>query len=255
MLTNTVTKTTIKLTCACALLIGLSACNTLNRLSDVGGEPKLSQIENPAAITGYKPIIQPMPRPVPDSEQAANSLWRAGSRAFFKDQRASDVGDILTVDISIDDTATLNNSTSRERDNAENAGLSSFLGLETQLAQVLPDAVNPANLVAGASTSKASGTGKISRNEKINLKVAATVIQILPNGNLVVAGRQETRVNYEVRELQVAGIVRPEDITSTNTIDFDQVAEARIAYGGRGHISDVQQPRYGQQIYDIVWPF
>jgi flagellar L-ring protein precursor FlgH len=77
----------------------------------------------------------------------------------------------------------------------------------------------------------------------------------LPNGNFVIAGRQEVRVNSELRELRIAGVIRPEDISSRNTIDYFKVAEARIAYGGRGTISRVQKPRYGQRLYEFVVPF
>ena len=134
-------------------------------------------------------------------------------------------------------------------------GLDSFLGYETQLDAVLPEAVSPGSLVDLDSNSSSQGTGSVNRDETINLRIAALVTQVLPNGNLVIAGRQEVRVNYEVRQLQVAGMIRPEDITSTNTVSYDQIAEARVSYGGRGHISDVQQPRYGQQLYDIIFPF
>jgi flagellar L-ring protein precursor FlgH len=232
----------------------LSGCNMLSRLSEVGSAPDLSKIENPAVYHGGQPVAVPMPQPVSLDHQA-NSLWRPGSRAFFKDQRASDVGDILTVVIDIDDSAALSNSSERERASGESAGLGAFLGFDQQLGQFLPDEIDNENLVDANSDSLSRGSGSIDREESINVEVAAMVTQVLPNGNLVIAGRQETRVNYELRQLQVTGIVRPEDITATNQVAFQQIAEARISYGGRGHISDVQQPRYGQQIYDILFPW
>ncbi|RMD62394.1 MAG: flagellar basal body L-ring protein FlgH [Alphaproteobacteria bacterium] len=240
---------------ALALLsLALSGCNALTRLSQVGEEPPLTRIENPAKLHDNQPVAMPMPPPVP-VERQANSLWRPGSRAFLKDQRASQVGDILTVVIDIKDEAKISNTTTRSRDNAENANASSFLGYEQSLGQILPEAVDPTSLIDLGSTSSSQGSGSINRDEDISLRIAALVTQVLPNGNLVIAGQQEVRVNFEVRHLQVAGIIRPEDITSGNTIKYDQIAEARIAYGGRGQITDVQQPRYGQQIYDILWPF
>ncbi len=234
--------------------LALSACNALTRMSEVGEEPPLTQIHNPAVLHGNKPIAMPMPPPVM-VERQPNSLWRPGSRAFLKDQRASEVGDIVTVVIVIDDKATISNTTSRSRTAGEDSSATSLLGYQDSLAALLPEAVNPLSLIDLDSTSSTLGAGSVKRDEKINLRVAAVVTQILPNGNLVLAGRQEMRVNFEVRELLVTGLIRPEDITSSNTISYDQIAEARISYGGRGHISDVQQPRYGQQIYDIIWPF
>ncbi|MEO3429440.1 flagellar basal body L-ring protein FlgH [Pelagibius sp. CAU 1746] len=234
--------------------LSLSACNLMNRLAAVGEEPKLSAIDSPAPLAAPQAVSLPMPAPLA-VERQPNSLWRPGSRAFLKDQRASNVGDILTVIIEIADNAAISNTTTRGRVNSENSSASAFLGYEASLGAILPEAVDPTNLVDLDSDSSSSGTGGVNRNESINLRVAALVTQVLPNGNLVLAGRQEVRVNYEKRELQVAGIIRPEDITSTNTIDYDQIAEARIAYGGQGQISDVQQPRYGQQVFDILWPF
>jgi flagellar L-ring protein precursor FlgH len=249
------TKTRLTKTATIAVLaLTLGACNALTRLSQVGQEPPLTAIQNPAALHGNQPIAMPMPPPVV-VERTPNSLWRPGSRAFLKDQRASEVGDILTVVIEIEDDASISNSTNRSRTAGEDASAASILGYEASLAQVLPTAIDPTSLIDLDSSSNTQGAGSVNRDESINLRVAVLDTQVLPNGNLVIAGRQEVRVNFEIRELQVAGLIRPEDITSTNSIGYDQIAEARIVYGGRGQITDVQQPRYGQQLYDIIWPF
>lgn len=234
--------------------LGLTACGSLDRLANVGKAPNLSAIENPTAQPGYKPVQMPMPAPKPMSYQA-NSLWRTGSRAFFKDQRAQQVGDILTVRVRITDKANIDNATERKRANSENFGLKGFFGQENKLNHWLPDGSNAAGLVDATSDSGSKGSGTVKRSEQLATDVAAIVTQVLPNGNLVVEGKQEVRVNFEVRELIVAGVVRPEDIEAGNQIDSSKIAEARIAYGGRGQITDVQQPRYGQQVLDIVLPF
>ncbi len=244
----------LRVLAAAVMVTALSGCNLFSRLSEVGSEPALTSIRNPATLHGNQPVQMPMPAPV-EAVHHPNSLWRPGSRAFFKDQRANQVGDILTVNIEIDDSASLNNSTTRSREAGEGAALSAFLSYKSLLSDIFPDAVDPDNLVNLDSDSNSSGTGAVQRQEDIKFELAAIVTQVLPNGNLVIGGRQEVRVNYEVRQIQVAGIVRPEDIRSDNTIPYDKVAEARIAYGGRGQLSDLQQPRYGQQIYDILWPF
>ena len=241
---------------AAALLTAsaLAGCSAVDRLANVGQAPALSGIQNPTQASSYRPVTLPMPRPEAVQHQA-NSLWRPGSRAFFKDQRAARVGDILTVDITISDEAKINNETSRSRASSEDANLTGFLGYEASLAKVLPEAVNPASLVSLGATGTNTGRGSVNRKEEIDLKVAAIVTQVLPNGNLVVRGSQEVRVNFEVRELTVTGVVRPEDISAVNVVNHTQMAEARISYGGRGQLTDVQQPRYGQQVYDIIFPF
>ena len=241
---------------ACILLAGsaLVGCNTLQRLSEVGTTPKISTIENPVHERGYRPVSMPMPNPV-TAHREPNSLWRPGARAFFKDLRASRVGDLVTVVIDIDDKGELENSSERRRDNLEGASAPALLGYEASLSRILPDAIRPDNLLEIESDSLSKGEAKIDREEEIELMLAAVVTQVLPNGNLVIHGRQETRVNYEVRELQIAGVIRPEDITNQNTISYEKIAEARLAYGGRGHMTDVQSPRYGQQIIDILFPF
>lgn len=236
------------------LAIALSGCNALSRLSSIGSEPPLTTIQNPVLQASYRPVSMPMPAPKP-VERNANSLWRTGARAFFKDQRAAAVGDILTVVVDLEDGATLNNKTTRARTSKEDAALGALLGYEAALDFILPEAVVNTDLVDANSEHAASGTGTISRDEDIELKIAAVISQVLPNGNLVLHGRQEIRINFEARELQIAGVIRPEDISSANTINYEQIAEARISYGGRGQLSDLQQPRYGQQVFDILFPF
>jgi flagellar L-ring protein FlgH len=181
----------------------------------------------------------------------SNSLWKTGSRNFFKDQRASNVGDILTVNIIIDDQASIDNTTTRSRSNSDDVNMNKMLGLET----LIPDSLTPGDLVNTTSATSSSGAGAVDRKESINLTVAAVVTQTLPNGNMVIQGKQEVRVNFEVREMTIMGVIRPEDISSTNTIEHTQIAEARISYGGRGQITDFQQPRYGSQLFDILFPF
>ena len=185
----------------------------------------------------------------------ANSLWRPGSSTFLRDQRAAQVGDLITILVEIQDAAQLQNRTQRSRNGAETMGVPNLLGLETQTRRLLPRGADPANLVNTNSAGTTDGNGTVRRNEQITLRLAATVTQSLPNGNMVVAGRQEVRVNNELRELSVQGIVRTQDIASDNTVRHDRLAEARIAYGGRGSLSDIQQPRLGQQLIDILSPF
>jgi flagellar L-ring protein precursor FlgH len=228
------------------------ACSSLDRFRLLGEQPPLSSIENPTAQPGYKPVQMPMPAPQP-AVYNPNSLWRSGSRAFFKDQRAHQVGDILTVTVNITDKANIENETQRSRKNTEDSGVDNFFG-KTKILPNLNTPV-PGRIFTGDSTSSSDGKGSVDRKEALQTNVAAVVTQVLPNGNLVVEGKQEIRVNFEIRELVVAGIVRPEDIQSDNTIDSTKIAEARIAYGGRGQITDVQQPRYGQQVLDVLLPF
>lgn len=232
----------------------LTACNTVDRLNEIGVAPKQTAIVNPTMSAGYQPVSMPMPVKT-EFPQQANSLWTGEKQGFFKDQRAKTVGDIMTIVIDIDDKGKMENKTDRSRATTETAGLPNLLGLETKLNKVLPDAVNPSALVSGTSNSSYQGDGTTDRKEKISMKLAATVTQVLPNGNMVIKGIQEVRVNYENRVLQLAGIVRPQDVNIDNTISYDQIAEARISYGGKGQITDVQQPRNGEQLLDILFPF
>jgi flagellar L-ring protein precursor FlgH len=182
-------------------------------------------------------------------------LWRNGARAFFIDQRASRIGDILTVQIEIDDSADVSNATDRARNSTTTGKIGGLFGLESTIGRLLPPGFDTEPGLNYGGTTTGSGSGSVKRQEKISLTVAALVSQVLPNGNMIIQGRQEVRTNGEVRELTVAGIVRPEDITSTNTIKHTQIAEARISYGGRGDISRMQKTPAGQALVETFSPF
>jgi flagellar L-ring protein FlgH len=225
----------------------LASCSTYERLTEIGSTPKLSPITNPASP---QVVSVPMPQP-PAEPRGANSLWQTGARSFFHDPRASRVGDIMTVNIAVADAANISNTTTRTRTNSDDANLTNFFGLEN----ALPSSMSPGSLVKMGSDMSNVGAGSVARSEQINLTLAALVTQILPNGNMVIAGHQQVKVNGEMRDLQVSGIVRTEDITSDNTVDLTQIAEARISYGGKGTVSDVQEPRLGSQLFDILMPW
>jgi flagellar L-ring protein FlgH len=228
---------------------------TIDEVRNAGRPPAVTPIENPTmAATGRRAVVMPMPDPTSQAT-ASNSLWRAGSRQFFNDPRASRTGDILTVLIQINDQAQLNNSTGRTRKSTQSGGVSNFFGLETAPGRILPQGFDPANMIGTNSNGSFAGQGQVTRNEKVDMTVAAIVTQVLPNGNLVVAGRQEVRINNELRELLVSGIVRPQDISSANQVRHTEMAEARISYGGRGQITAYQQPPIGQQVLGAISPF
>jgi flagellar L-ring protein precursor FlgH len=234
---------------ASPLLLGLGACSTVKEA--VRG-PELAPVGYPASLA---PMDQRIMAQASYTPPTANSLWRTGARTFFNDQRAGKVGDILTVLINIDDSAKTTNATSSAHTSAVTAGIPHLLGLESSLGKILPGGYDPANALSTNSKTTNDGSGAVNRAEKISLTVAAVVSAVLPNGNLVIQGTQEVRTNTELRQLTVAGIVRPEDISSTNTIQHTQIAEARINYGGRGDISRVQKTPAGQSLIERFSPF
>lgn len=231
----------------------LGGCGALHRLSEIGRPPEMTPSSDPTQDPAWRPLTMPMPAGQP-SPPEANSLWRQGARAFFKDQRAAQVGDILTVLVNITDAADLENKTSTGRTGNEDMGVPNLFGLESKIPKIFANAV-AANLVSVNSNGNTAGTAAIKRNETVTLRLAGVITQVLANGNLVVAARQEVRVNSELRELTVSGVVRSQDIASDNTVHHDRMAEARIAYGGRGQLTHAQTARYGQQILDTLLPF
>jgi flagellar L-ring protein precursor FlgH len=233
--------------------LALGACSTA--IETVRG-PELAPIGYPAALVPTTQAYLPSPeQQAADRAASANSLWRVGARTFFGDQRARRVGDIVTVSIDIDDRAQTQNSTTRSRSNDSSGGVTHFFGLENSLGRAFPGGFDPANMVGLEGQSNAAGAGAVSRSEKVSLTIAAVVTDVMANGNLVIQGRQEVRTNREVRELTVAGIVRPEDISSANTIRHTQIAEARISYGGRGDISRMQATPAAQALAERFSPF
>lgn len=242
---------TVKFLALSALALPMAACGTI---AETVGTPQLQPMAYPSALQPVSQQVLPPPgqQPAPAS---ANSLWRAGARAFFIDQRADNVGDILTVLIEIDDSATTSNSSSSSRTSGANVGVPNFFGVESSIGKVFPQAYDPANLINTEGSSTNAGAGSVVRQEKISLTVAAVVTGVMPNGNLIIQGTQEVRTNNEVRTLTVAGYIRPEDITAQNTIRHTQIAEARISYGGRGDQSRVQKVPAGQAIIERFSPF
>lgn len=232
----------------------LGGCeSTWTRLGDGAGPPRMTPSGDPTKDPKYRPISLPMPQPQVVAV-SPGGLWQPGGRAFFPDQRAANVGDIVTVLVNITDAADVKNATNATRAGNEAMGTPNLFGLENAIPRILPHA-NPASLVTTNSNNANTGTAEIKRGEQIQLRVAGVVTQVLPNGNLAVAARQQVRVNSELRELEVSGVIRPQDIASDNTVLHDRMAEARISYGGRGQLTDVQTPRYGQQMMDILLPF
>lgn len=229
----------------------LGGCAGLN---DAIAPPQLTPIQNPAMVAGGQRVSMPLPLPVAEV-QAPNSLWRAGARSFFNDQRANKVGDILTVNIEISDSAQVNNTTARSRTSATDTSADALLGVENLIQKALPGTPSLSPGVKFGSNTSSNGAGSVNRQEKVNLTVAAVITDRLANGNLVIGGSQEVRINNELRELLISGVIRPEDIAADNTIEHTKIAEARISYGGRGDISQVQRDKYGKLIYDQVTPF
>jgi len=238
------------------LAISLSGCtnSVVDRLEWVGKEPPLKKIENP--VEASEKITWPSAAVAPTvSSKSSNSLWGNNSRDYFRDQRARKIGDILTVKVSIKDKAEIDNKTERKRSSSDSLGAPSVFGLEKLATGFLPGKANPSSLLSVNGSMDNSGEGTIEREEVIDTEIAAVVTQVMPNGNMLIYGSQEVRVNHEIRQLTIEGVIRAEDISPTNKIESQRIAEARISYGGKGLISDVQQPRLGNQIIDIISPW
>lgn len=232
-------------------LLLISACG---RMDHFGKPPSFSPTtENSEHVAMLMPGLPLQTQPQRTVDQS--SLWSGSPRSLLGDRRAMRKGDIMTVVIEIDEKAEISNDTARSRKGEESMEIPDLLGLPQRLDEKLPDGASMANAVGLGSTSATQGKGSVKRKEKLTLRVAATIVDVLPNGVLAISGSQELRVNFELRELLVTGYVRPEDVSRKNEVTYDKIASARVSYGGRGQLTDVQQPRYGQQILDNVLPF
>jgi flagellar L-ring protein FlgH len=224
---------------AAALVVGGCAADP----RDINQEPTMTSVGTGLSAPRVPSPLAAFPASAP---RHPDSLWSTTTRSLYGDPRALHVGDTLTVEIKLDDSASLDNRSDRSRD--------STIGLDAGLE--VPSVGISTGIGANVGSDSASvGRGAIARSEALDLSIAAVVTSVLPNGNLVISGSQEVRVNYEMRVLNIAGIVRPIDISKNNTIEYEKIAEARLAYGGRGRLSEIQQPAYGQQLYDLVVPF
>jgi flagellar L-ring protein precursor FlgH len=239
---------TILIICAITCMVGCS------RLGEVGKRPEFTPVAGSFEHHAMSVIALPETVESPSQTDGA-SLWSRDRKSLLGDRRAGSQGDIMTIVIEIDDRAEFSNTSARSRDGSEELGIPSFFGLPERINEKLPDGANLGAAVSADSSSSSNGRGSIKRNEKLTLRVAATIVEVLQNGVLRIQGTQEVRVNFEIRELLVTGFVRPEDVSRKNEITYDKIASARISYGGRGQITDVQQPRYGQQVSDIILPF
>jgi flagellar L-ring protein precursor FlgH len=234
------------------LVLGVSGCSGINELKNAVVGTNLSDIDN-IQDPEEKPVTTPLP-PIIVEQPNRNSLWQPGARSFFKDQRASRPGDILTVTVNINDSANMNNATKKERASQNKSLISKLAGAETGLYKYFPG-IAPPNVFDTNSTPSHAGKGSINRTEQINLEVAAMVVQLLPNGNLVIKGEQEIMVNSELRKLHVSGIISRADIEPGNIVNSRRISQARIYYGGEGEINDVQQDKWGNKLIESIMPF
>ena len=232
-------------------LVAVAACG---RTDHLGKPPDFSSnTETPEHVAMLWPGLPLTAQPERRVDQA--SLWSGAQQSLLGDRRAMRKGDILTVVIEIDEKAEISNDTDRSRTGSESLSVPGLFGVPQRIDLKLPDGASMSEAVEIDSTSESGGRGSVKRKEKLTLRVAATIVDVLPNGVLAIAGSQELRVNFEMRELLVSGYVRPDDISRRNEITYDKIASARVSYGGRGQITDMQQPRYGQQVLDMVLPF
>lgn len=226
--------------------VALAACQEMAR-------PQMSSIDQSIKPGEAATIATPMLIPTPP-KPAPGSLWVPGNKQFFKDSRAHAVGDIVTV--LVEETAEAKGEAKSEASRTHNnsSGVSVLPFISGQLTTRGIDLATN-GLMDTDSDRDFKGKGKNERKDKLTASIAAVVTQVLPNGLLVIQGQREVMVNYEKQVMKLSGIVRAEDITSTNTIESAKIAQARIAYVGDGVVDSAQSPQWGVTVLDKVLPF
>jgi len=193
-----------------------------------------------------------LPKPVADYSNG--SIWQSASASLTDDVKARRKGDIITIVISETASASKEAKTGTSRDSSVSAGMPNMLGLEN--TGIFKNNFADLSKIINASTNtKFQGTGSTSRQENLNATITARVLEVLPNGNLMIEGRRNIRVNEEDQIIILEGTVRSRDIAPDNTVNSIYVADARISYSGRGIISDRQSPGWLMNIFDKIWPF
>jgi flagellar L-ring protein precursor FlgH len=180
----------------------------------------------------------------------AQSLWRDDtSRAMFADKRAAGVGDILTIIVQETSSQVKNNETKTEKNSSWTAAISSMLFPGWGAVKGSMPAVSY------NSDLKHDGSGAINNSQTMVAQVAVKVVDVLPNHNLVIEGRRETSFSGERQTIVLHGIVRPEDVSSANTVLSYNVADASIQIDGKGTVTDAQRKGWFTRILDKVIPF
>lgn len=256
-----------KLYSAILILVPLVLSNC-SKIATVGEPPQMTHIKDPREVPGYEPIQMPMPEPTLASDRPTNSLWQTGSRAFFKDQRAGKVGDVLSVEVMVDRTQYMRMNPDIERTSTSKTVVNAAMGLTAPMQRLAKNAIKTLTgkappkaasasptLADMSSTPVQKATATYDVQDKMQFTMSAVIIQILPNGNMVIQGREEVRLINELREIEIKGIIRREDINSNNKISSQKIANLRISYGGRGDLSDAQQAPWGQQYLNKLLPF
>lgn len=238
------------------ILLAMGGCDSIGHFQSaptLSGPGTIAAI--PTTLPNSQPILAARAGDINAVPAMPGSLWRPGSKTFFRDTRARNVGDLVTVIVSLQDQAEFADQTQLQRTTGNTMSLGNLFGLGTLIGRIIPGLANTSSAINTSGSSQTDGTADIKRSENATINFSATVVRVLPNGNFEIAGSQEVRLNNELRDLELRGIIRPEDILPNNTITSAQIAEARIIYGGRGVASDVQRAPWGQDLLNRVQPF